>query len=64
MLGITLLYAHIKNRLVLFLINVFWGVDSKSEIHFFGRLWKPPIRRAKRESSLTQIMTLSQYQME
>ena len=24
-----------KTRLFLFLINVFWGVDSKSAIHFF-----------------------------
>ena len=34
--GIILLYAHIKKtHLFLSLINVFWGVDSKSAIPFF-----------------------------
>ena len=44
---ITLLYVHIKSTFFLFLINVFWGVDSKSEIHFFGQHWKTPIIRKK-----------------
>ena len=34
--GIILLYAHVKKHVFFFfLINVFWGVDSKSAIHFF-----------------------------
>ena len=43
------LCAHKKTRLYLFLINVFWCVDSKSAIRFFGRYWKTPIIRKKQK---------------
>ena len=33
--SIILLYANKKNTSFFFLINVFWGVDSKSAIRFF-----------------------------
>ena len=41
--GIIILYAHIKKHIFFFfLINFFWGVDSKSAIHFFWRALENP----------------------
>ena len=41
------LCTYKKHDFFLFLIHVFWGVDSKSEIHFFGRYWKTLTIRKK-----------------
>ena len=41
-MGIILLYARTKTRLFIFLINVFWGVDSKSTIRFFRSALEDP----------------------
>ena len=56
---ITQLYAHIENTPFYFLIKVIWGVDSKSEIHFFGRHWETPItqkkKKKKKKSGLSRL---------
>ena len=47
-------------KINIFLHNIFWGVDSNSEIQFFGQHWKTPYNLEKKNSRLSKFSSVGE----